>query len=445
MSRSWAITTDWEYLSAGTPEERACFAALGVYAHGQSLTEGRDALANRLRNAPYLSAYPLAEWFAWNWWRLRWEPRGCGPQWAFAHRLASIGGGYIWPDITFYSDGERAALAAKGTPERAETPFRYIGNVTAVMPAADLEAGIEEFIWQVLERLDSEKVPDTNLARIWRDVQRECSEPSLAMRRKFEAMLGLDPDEADTAMLDQLLADTCLIGAGAAQELAASAGYISGYSGKPAQPPSAAALNDMAKSFGFDSLPGDVVRLGKLTTQSSRAQVSAWQLGADAAHALRVQETLGFGPITDSVLAAMAGTSADALKPCQDHTLDFAFALKNQPHASRMVLRSRWRTGRRFEMARILGDKLLADADNCLFPATVAYTYQQKLQRAFAAELLSPYLPVLAMLDGDFSEENLQDVADHFQVSELTIRTQLVNHGVFERNELDSEQIALAA
>ena len=362
MSRSWAITTDWEYLSAGAPEERACFAALGMVAHGQSLTEGRDALANRLRNAPYLSAYPLAEWFAWNWWRLRWEPRGCGQQWAFAHRLASIGGGYIWPDITFYSDGERAALAAKGTPERAETPFRYIGNVSAVMPAADLEAGIEEFIWQVLERLDSEKVPDTNLAHIWHDVQRERSEPALAMRRKFEAMLGLDPDEADTAMLDQMLADARLIGAGAEQELAAGAGYGS----KPAQPPSAAALHDMAKSFGFDGLPCDVVRLDKPTVQSSRAQTSAWQLGADVAHALRVQEALGFAPITDAVLAVMAGTSANALKPSQTHKLDFAFALKNQPHASRMVLRSHWRTGRRFEMARILGDMLLADAGNSL-------------------------------------------------------------------------------
>lgn len=75
----------------------------------------------------------------------------------------------------------------------------------------------------------------------------------------------------------------------------------------------------------------------------------------------------------------------------------------------------------------------------------MAYTYQQKLQRAFAAELLSPYASVLSMLDDDFSEENVQDVADHFQVSDLTIRTQLVNHGVFERNELDNEQFALAA
>lgn len=75
MPRSWEINAEWEYLDSGLPEERACFAALSIDAHAQCLTEGRDAWANRLRKAPYLSAYPFAEWLAWNWWRLRWEPR----------------------------------------------------------------------------------------------------------------------------------------------------------------------------------------------------------------------------------------------------------------------------------------------------------------------------------------------------------------------------------
>ncbi len=49
--------------------------------------------------------------------------------------------------------------------------------------------------------------------------------------------------------------------------------------------------------------------------------------------------------------------------------------------------------------------------------------------RAFAAEFLSPFASVADMLAGDYSEEKQNDVAAHFNVSPMTIRTQLVNHG----------------
>ena len=91
MLGTWEITAGWEALDTGSDEERACFAAVGIRAHSIWLTEGHDAIVNRLRQAPYLSAYDLAEWLAWNWWRLRWEPRSMAEGWDFSHRMASIG------------------------------------------------------------------------------------------------------------------------------------------------------------------------------------------------------------------------------------------------------------------------------------------------------------------------------------------------------------------
>jgi len=61
------------------------------------------------------------------------------------------------------------------------------------------------------------------------------------------------------------------------------------------------------------------------------------------------------------------------------------------------------------------------------------------MQRSFAAELLSPFEAIDDMLAGDYSIENQQDAAEHFHVSELTIRTLLVNHRRLEREELDEE------
>jgi hypothetical protein len=69
------INAEWERLDEGSPEERACFAAVNILIGNSSMTEGVDAFVKRVRPAPLLSAYHLAEWIAWNWWRLRWEPR----------------------------------------------------------------------------------------------------------------------------------------------------------------------------------------------------------------------------------------------------------------------------------------------------------------------------------------------------------------------------------
>src|SRR6266849_10117859 len=123
MPSELSITADPERLDEGPPEERACFAAIGIrYAH-LWLTEGYDGFVKKVRSAPLLSGYHLAEWMAWNWWRLRWEPRSNAPDWNFAHRLTTIGEGYVWPNITIFSDGKRVALIARPTRERPSTPF----------------------------------------------------------------------------------------------------------------------------------------------------------------------------------------------------------------------------------------------------------------------------------------------------------------------------------
>ena len=103
------------------------------------------------------------------------------------------------------------------------------------------------------------------------------------------------------------------------------------------------------------------------------------------------------------------------------------------------MLRSRWKTGRRFELARLIGDRVLAArADRpaeTLFPATRTYSYRQRAQRAFAAELLSPFAAVDDMLADDLSEDRQTDASRHFGVSPTTIRIRLVNHGRLDRED----------
>jgi hypothetical protein len=431
------ITADWERLEEGLPEERACFAAVEIRCGDLCLTEGHDSYVKRLRQGPLLSAYDLAEWLAWNWWRLRWEPVSKSPDWAFAHRLATIGGGYVWPNVTIFSDGERTALIAKATPQRANTPFRYVSDAAAVLPSRQFESALDGFIEQVRGQLRAESIAKTNLDRIWSDIRDERADPEIALRRKIEALLGQDPGEGDEATIERLIEDGRALGGPAMNEVAAD--HRQGGDLLTAD-----ALREIAARAGFDAAPRDVVGLKPGSGLPRPAEVPAWGLGAAAAQALRGQEQLGSGTIDNGTLAKLAGVEARALEE-RAVGPQISFALDKGPAEGRVVFRSKWETGRRFELARLLGERIVSPHGGRLFPATRAHTYRQKMQRSFAAELLAPFAAVDDMLAGDYSPESRQDAADRFKVSELTIWTLLINHHRLEREELDGEFEAAAA
>jgi len=425
------ITTDWERLERGTPAERACFAAIGIFWNDISLTEGRDAFVNSIRKVPYLSGYHLAEWIAWNWWRLRWEPRSEDSDWVFAHRLSNIGGGYVWPNITVFSDGERTALIAKPASDRPSTPYRYINDAAAIMASREFEATIDQFVETVRGRLRAEGVADTNLDTLWSDLATERRDPDLAQRRKFEALLGHEPDEADEIVLQKLQEDSRELGESAMSEVAA-------HHDREDEVLTAETLQENADRVGIDTSPRNSFHLQAGTGLPKTGDVAAWRVGAEAARAVREQAGLGIEPISDARLSDIAGVVNGALDGRATYSR-IAFALDRNANAGRIVLRSKWKTGRRFELARIVGDRLASKERSRLFPVTRAPTYRQKMQRSFAAELLSPFDAVDDTLHGDYSDESQQELAEHFEVSPLTIRTLLVNHGRIDREELEED------
>lgn len=152
----------------------------------------------------------------------------------------------------------------------------------------------------------------------------------------------------------------------------------------------------------------------------------ARRCGIGAAEALRQQEALDGRPIANKTLTDLAGTRANALRRATGQTSSIAFMLTARG-GSWVALRSKWEAGRRFDLARLLGDRLLGQEEP-LLPATSAYTYRQKAQRAFAAELLCPYQAVREFLGADRSEERREEAADHFNVSPLAISTVLANN-----------------
>ena len=423
------LEAEWETLDRGSPEDRACFSALGIRWGATWLTEADDAFVHRVRDKVHLSAYRLAEWFAWNWWRLRWEPRRTGDDWALAHRLPTIGGGYVWPNIVVFSDGERVALLAKPTRRCPQEPLRYLADVDAFMPASVFEGAVDPFVEQVLGHLRAEGVAPGNLDRLWADVLAERADAQTASLRRFEALLGFEPDQAPASVLDALLSDAASLGEPSMHEVAAD-------HAKGCPIPTASSLQDFAKANGFAASPSSAVRLN--SDLPPTGAVAAWLRGAKAAQALRTQETLGLEPLGNATLSQLAGVSTAALTSPPPNAVALSFAVDGTDSSSRVVLRSKWEAGRRFDLARILGDRLTAP-EGRLYPATGALTYRQKLQRAFAAELLCPFEALDGFLGSDVSEDAQRGAAEHFQVSELMVSTILANHGRVDRPDIEKD------
>ncbi len=419
---------------AESEEEKTALGLLKISAFGRLLTEGTDISGDDAvyRQGPYVSGYPLAEWLVWNWWRLRWEPRPVGyakgsSDWDFAHCMAAIGEGYLWPNITIFTDGFWTVLESERSHESDPTLFRYSGAGFAGVPAAELESAIDGFVPQIIYLMDNAGFSDTNLHHLWQDLHIERENPGIARFRRFEALLGCDPDELDAEEIEGRLNDSAVLGEKALEEIAiGSASGATGLSGML----SARQIVEITEQAGFDIRPEDGV---SVNVQELRqwGTPAAWRVGVSAATAIRSQEGLGDGPLTDDVLASLAGTTADVINGDKQGS-GFSWVFRRDGKHTQVALRSKWETGRRFELARLLGDNIFASGmpsyQEPLSPATRSHSYRQKAQRAFAAELLSPWPAVKEMLGNDYSEENQEQVADHFSVSQITISTLLMNN-----------------
>lgn len=415
-----------------SPEDRITVSEVAVRVGGSELT--RVIADDGVRSGPHVSAYRLAEWMVWNWWRLRWEPGSAihsetrSLAWCRAHQTTGIGGAWMWPRMTIAGDGRRVVVFVSTTTSTETQPLTYVGGL-GIVDAQAFEAGVDAFVRRVLDRLDASSERDTALHTAYAELQRERRDEFASLYRKIEAMWGRDVDCAAAGAVERFAADGLSIGRQAVEEVVADQSLHS--------KPSAEQLRRVAQRSGHEARPGDGVA-ARFAPRGHPGRVAPWTVGVDAARAVRANERLHDDSVSDDRLAGMYGVSPDCLK--YRRYGPFAYALADEGARELVVLRSRSRTARRFEVARLLADRLLVESNEAMRPATGGATFRQKMQRAFAAEFLCPFDDLRERLRGDYSPENMERAAKHFRVSAWVVRSHLANHGLAEvpdRDEID--------
>lgn len=434
------INAKWMASVSGEPEVMATAACVEMYVDNISLTRNQDIWAETVRDNVFVSAYPLAMWFASSWWRLNHEPLPTQQprhDWRMVHELGAANHGFVWPRVIFIPDGEAIHVWA-GTSMMPEQSVQYLQalEVPRMIMLTGFQQSVERFIYSVLARLDAKGLAGSNLAHLWALVQEDLADPEAVRRRKLEAELGFDPEECPEQALDAALQRESQVGDAALSELAPAIAA----SGAP---PDLALIGQLASTDGIvgspDLSPGSIDHLD---------HGAPWERAVHDARALRNRMGNVRGPVPDRSLHDLLGMSSEAAAKYSVPVgrSPVAVAIPTNDHRLKFVPRKRNPGGKRFELARFLGEYLRPAADELRWlVSTDLWTFRQKYQRAFAAEFLCPIDSLTSFLNGDFSSYAIEEAAAEFDVSEQTITSLLRNNGYMHDHWTDGMPYRMAA
>jgi len=416
---------NWLTTGNDAQEYRDTMAMLELHVDNVNLMKNEDIWSRTITESVLVSAYPLAMWLASSWWRLNWEPlpaHGVHPSvaWRMAHELGAANHGFVWPQIIFVSDCEVMQIwAVPSGANNNNQSVRYLNGLEtpASITLADFQRGVENFITAVLSRLNATDCQNTMLSNLWQLILEDRSDKENAKYRRLEAEMGYEPDECPEELMNKALALEKKMGAAALSELAP-------VYGKSAIRTPLAAIEEIAGSRGLIGVPTATPYV------ASSPQGVPWQRAVAAAGALR--QTIG-NPndmIDNANLCELLGINASEVEqwsPAKRN--DAAIAIPESRNRFKFIPRKKHPIAKRFELARFIGDYLLTGHVNGEWlTSTDLSTSRQKYQKAFAAEFLCPIAALREFLQDDYSESAIEDAVDHFQVSQMTVDSLLVNN-----------------
>lgn len=426
----------WEWESAPgirVNEHRATWARLEIRSGDESLTLVEEISNRSSRRSIYVSMYPLAEWIAYHWWTLLYNSRLSRPDAAgfdavrrsdpfLRHNLRSIGDGFAWPDVLIIPAGTQVHVSWRPyfSPV-AGWKARYLSRGDISVSATDIRLELARVVESVIGRLEECGIYETPLQKEWDAIHRADDEE--ADYCKAAARLGLDPySEAQEFEEDILRAFEVLPGSLFGDFVdAVSPGRIeeslSWLSNAEAQ--AALAVTDCKAA---DHARLQEIRVA-LAEAASAHGAPPWELGWQQAKAAR--KTANLAPDRKFNPYDYLGVKSLPSPEVRVQVLG-----ESTPQGAGVVLGDAGAGPRtkKFLLSRAFWHAVTQDVFK--FLVTGAYTDQQKVERAFAAEILAPaqgIADVLGVEPWTAAPEDFERVADHFGVSPLLVKHQIDN------------------
>lgn len=296
-------------------------------------------------------------------------------------------------------------------------------------PAETFEAAVERFVDVVEARLATLLPQCRVLSELRSELAEERSSPSVAKVCRWQALAGIDPGDASDAWIK------------AAESLVEEAGPTAGNEIMSVLPKLGEDLRkaaDVLQMMKTSSIAADLSWVGAATATTGREL--SWQRGTRLAKEMRMRHGLGTDPLTNDTLSDLLSVPLPLPgQPMKSSPLSGGFRNGSRDGRTRIVWTNSRPTSQRFFLAKMIGAALVLSPDEHVVPVTTGDTALQKVERAFAQELLCPWEALDAFThEHGLDDDALTDAAEHFQVSELVVRYALVNHHKISRYRLPS-------
>lgn len=401
---------EWEWQSAPEvrlPELRATWSTLTIDVGDTTATmvEERHSRSGLRRNIN-VPLYPLAEWVAYNWWKIL-APT---PDDSDAFSLKGAGDGFPWPDLALAS-GPGYVLATLRRADRDAEFIRFLSETEALLAPDSTEYELRRLVENTVQQLEQVGIAGTPLQSEWKAIA--SADAEVADFCRTSAALGLDPydlsDEETTLVLGLAdgIDDSSLV-----TEMAASV-----------RRPDAQAAHDWLKAaLASVELARDVPEFAiPFMPLPTGSRERPWEVGYDRARILRGE--LAPSPVETVHVEALVGV-ADVPLESPLGIVGLASALD---HGTVVAVGSHTPPPvRRFAAARAIGRRTF-DSHVGGSLLTLRNEYAAKVERAFAAEFLAPAAGLEVHLDGNFSDDSITAAARAYGVSRRVVMHQVEN------------------
>lgn len=412
---------------------------VGIQWNGEFLTKLFRVSTNR--EDTYLHAPPadLAFWILDNWWRIFHEPEPAGEvtaEWRLAHEMSSIGGGYTWPPIRIWGEGDQVGIRTHPQVLDSRGPVTFAADRLGWIPSTEVESSFDSFLEQINELATA--AGDT-LLDLYRQVKTEREDPEVAAWRTLEAELGFDVDEAPVELMNQLNEFSIEFGHEAVSEACVShqgSGVIHALQEGLWAVESSRTKVDLSTAMAEVRIPADNA---SQFDALARPAAPPWALAEEAAGMVRENLSVPTGPIPNRRLRDILGVSTYHFSDIRSFT-SIPYGIRQRDSDSptcTVALRAGRTEAKRFELCRVLGDAIWS-ANDRLGVISPAKSVRQKFQRAFAQSFLCPFQDLINYIGTDSpTPEDVTAAAQRFRVSERLVQSTLVNKGVVDRKQYE--------
>lgn len=443
------IRWEWEPAeSVRTPEHRATWARIEIQVGSDFVTLVEDRGSGSSRRSIYCPLYPLAEWIAYNWWFLQSDTRPASflgqdnlPT-AFAsrplptvirehHSIRSSGDGFAWPDLLIVPDNDETRLVwGSDRVHSSRWPIRFLTRGDRRLRSEQVQKELELLVTETLTRLAEQGVTDTVLEKEWAGIQQTDTEEAEYCRAA--ARLGLDPySDAESYEQDIIQAAQTLSGqvledflnAVNPDHIGKSLAWISALRSDIESRRIAQKSHDLS---GLATAEVGVIQELRKTARRRIPSAASrpWDIGYEQARFIRQQ----IEPDSMRRFAADRFVSTN-IRKAPDISLQALGAPASDPRPLVIIGQNRPAASTRFTLSRALWHYIWDDSP--LFVVTSAHTHRQRVERAFAAELLAPAEGIAQLLESPpeaASQEEVEQIAQRYGVSSMVIEHQLRNH-----------------